>query len=389
MAFRIAIAAVGRVGRIYVDDVLVKTEPASGAPREKKLGQHRALPTRQGVLSLALRGRSTALLNIGVRLESDKEGATSQAFATDVQTAEEENGLRFTGKMLHPADLREIDFEGRVEAVQGGTAVYYLFKPEVLRQVDRVTIVATLPKADGVGGIPERPKDGASRLTFPAEEGDAILEYSDLATIRTRKAEGRLRVAQSFAADSSGTEELAFGFKVREAGAGGGSLDPAADAVEARKRGQLGTALSILRGLVKTVKEAQVKERMEAEIRGLEEGERRDWVDVQSQVFHARLTRRPEHLTRAQSVLDRYLGAWAGEGTEGKAKQLREEMQKELAGAAEGESERPRRIFEGAKKCAESGKKALAEVMLQTLISRYPQSDVIPEAQQFLKGLGQ
>jgi hypothetical protein len=387
-AFRLALAVVGRIGRIYFDDVLVKVEGGAAAPREKKLGNSRVTSSRQGVAAITLRGKAV-ISNIGVRLENDKEGMTSQAFAADVQTTEEESALRFTGKMLHPSDLREIEFEGAIEAVQGGTVVYYKFKPEALRQVDRVTIVMTLPR-ESIQGVPERAEDGTSRIAFSTEEGDVAIEYpADLAKIRLRKTEGRIRVAQSFAVDTSGTDELGFGLKIRDAGSASGSNDPAGDAGEARKRGRLGQALSILKGLVKSVKEVQAREKMETDIRGLEETEKRDWADVQAQVFQARLTRRADQVSRANSAVNRFLEAWAGEGTESKANALRTEMEKELAHSTEGEAERPRRILERAKKSSEGGRKALAQAMLRVLVERYPQSDAAPEAEQLLKTLGQ
>jgi hypothetical protein len=84
-----------------------------------------------------------------------------------------------------------------------------------------------------------------------------------------------------------------------------------------------------------------------------------------------------------------FLKQWAGEGTEGKAKILLAELDKELASAPAGETERPHRIFERAKKCVEGGKRALAQTLLQTLVARYPSSDVTSEAQQLLKSLSE
>jgi hypothetical protein len=385
-AFRVALSAVGRAGRIYFDDVVVKMEPG-GAPREKKLGTSRVTASRQGVASIALRNKAV-ISNIGVRLENDKEGVSSQAFATDVQTSEDETSLKFTGKMLHPSDLREIEFEGRIEAVQGGTAVYYLFKPENLRQVDRVTIVMTLPRE--AVQIPERAEEGTGRISFATDDGDVAIEYPlDLAKIRTRKMEGRIRVAQSFAVDTSGTDELGFGLKIRDAGAAGGSANPVVEAEEFRRKGKLGQALSSFKGHVKSVKENQAREKMETDIRVLEETEKRDWADVQARVFQARLTRRADQVSAAHAAVTRFLEAWAGEGTESKANALRSEMDKELANSPEGEGDRPHRILDRAKRLNDSGKKAIVQVMLRVLLERYPQSDAAPEADQMLKTLGQ
>jgi hypothetical protein len=200
--------------------------------------------------------------------------------------------------------------------------------------------------------------------------------------------EGRMRVAQSFAVDTSGTDELGFGLKIRDAGAAGGSANPAHDAEEFRRKSKLGQALAAFKGLVKSVKENQAREKMEADIRVLEETEKRDWADVQARVFQARLTRRAEQVSAAHGTVSRFLETWAGEGTEAKANALRSEMDKELANSPDGEGDRPHRILDRAKKLNDSGKKAIVQVMLRVLLERYPQSDAAPEADQMLKTLG-
>jgi hypothetical protein len=266
--------------------------------------------------------------------------------------------------------------------------VYYVFKPEALRQIDRVTIAMTVPR-DTIQG-PERPEDPASRISFSAGEGDVLVEYPrDMAKIRTKKLEGRLRLAQSFAVDPSASDDLAFGLKIRDASAGAGSADPARDAEDARRKGRLGQALTLLQGLVKTMREPKTKDAMENEIRSLEETERRDWADAQARAFQARLTRRADQVSQAQGTLDRYLETWSGEGREAKANQLRSDLEKDLKGEADTDQDRPKRILERAKKWAELGKRSLAQTMLQTLVAKYPRSEVIAEAQELLRKVGQ
>jgi hypothetical protein len=140
---------------------------------------------------------------------------------------------------------------------------------------------------------------------------------------------------------------------------------------------------------VKSVREPKAKDAMENDIRSLEETERRDWADAQAQAFQARLTRRPDQVALANGGIDRYLETWSGEGREGKANQLRSDLQKDLVATADTDQDRPKRILERAKKWAELGKHALAQSMLQALVAKYPRSEVIPEAQELLRKVGQ
>jgi len=126
---------------------------------------------------------------------------------------------------------------------------------------------------------------------------------------------------------------------------------------------------------------------MEIDIRNLEIQERREWVEAQALTFQARISRRGQLAADALKALDGYLKRWAGEGTEGKADTLRRDLEKELAQTPPAEAERPRRIFDRAKKLAEAGRRALAQSLLQTLVVRYPSSDVASDAQTLLKSL--
>jgi outer membrane protein assembly factor BamD (BamD/ComL family) len=53
------------------------------------------------------------------------------------------------------------------------------------------------------------------------------------------------------------------------------------------------------------------------------------------------------------------------------------------------EAERPKRLVDRAKKLLDGGKRSIAQMILQTVVSRYPASEVVPEAQQLLKSLSE
>ena len=384
-AFRFSLAVLGRSGRVFFDDVSLKTQPGAPAGPEKKIGKaHKAAWAKSGVLQIDLRGGRRTLTNVGIRLESEKDGGTPQAFSTDVAMTSEEGGLIFKGRMFNPVDLRELPFEARIGEYEDTTNVVYQFAGDSLKQVDRVTIVLTLPRVDGPPrGIPEN-GDPTSRITCGSEDGDFAIEYGDPAVVKVRNVDGRFRVTQTWKVDPT-TEDPAFAFRIRERGST--PLDPQAALSELRQARKYGEAVGLARDQVKRIKEIPVREKMEGEVRQLEEMERRDWAECQAQSFLAIMSRRADLRDKAVEFIDRFLKQWAGEGTEGKAQTLLQALDKELKAAAAGDAERPQRIFERAKKCIETGKRAIAQALLQTIISRYPSSEVTPEAQKLLKTL--
>jgi len=390
-AFRFSLAILGRSGRVFFDDVSVKTQPGAPAPTDKKIGPHHKVAyTRAGVLQVELRGGRRSLTNVALRLESEREGSSPQSLASDVTATPDEAGLGFEGKMSNPLDLREVVFEERVWLEEGLTNIGYRFRGDSLKQVDRVTIALTLPRVDGPPrGIPEG-GEPTSGIVCGSEDGDFAIEYIDPgpATVKFRNVDGRIRLFQTWKVDPQ-AEDPSFTFRIKESGGGSGPVDFWGAMAEAKTQKKFGEAAAMAREQVKKVREAAVKERIDGEIRALQESERRDWAEAQALVFQARISRRPELVDKARDALMTFLKQWAGEGAEGKAKSLMAELEKELASVSAGEAERPRRIFDRAKKCVETGKRALAQTLLQTLVARYPSSDVTSEAQQLLKTLSE
>jgi len=383
-AFRFGLAVVGRGGRVYFDDIHVKAQAGAPAGPEQKIGpHHKAAWTRTGVLQLDLGGGRRTLSNISVRLESDKEGGTPQACASDVVATTEESGATFKGRLVNPLDFRELPFEERVGQVDGFTNVQYSFPGEALKQVDHVSIVLTLPRVDGPPRGLSESGEPISRIVCGAEGGDFAIEYSEPARVKHRTVDGRIRVTQTWTVD---VDNPVFVFRIRDSGERG--PDPLEEIVKLAKRGKFGESLSLERDEAKKVRDAGVRERLEADIKHLETQERREWVEAQALTFQARISRRAQLATEALRALDAYLKRWSGEGSEGKAETLRRDLEQELAKTPPSEAERPRRIFDRAKQLVEGGRRALALSLLQTLVARYPSSEVAPEAQTLLKTLG-
>jgi hypothetical protein len=387
-ALRFSLAALGRSGKVYFDDVSLKHRPAGGASSggDRRIGSARVLHTRQGILQIELRGGRRVVSNILARLENEKEGITPQSYSTEASAQADEAGVLLQGRIPSPTDLRDLLFEERIAVVEGNTVATWQFRGDALKQVDRFSLVLTLPKVDGVRGLPEG--DGVtSRVTCAGEDGDFAIEYLDPARVKSRSVDGRIRLVQTWRIDGQ-QEDPVFGIRIREAGgSAGGPLDPLQKIEQLRKDRRFGEAAAFLRDRAPKTKEPPVREKMESELRQLEDAEKREWAELQAQAFRARLSRQAQLVSRALDSIDQFLRQWEGEGGEAKAETLKQELQKDLASTPDPASERARRILDRAKQSAQGGRRTLAQVLVQTLIARYPSSEAAKEAQALLKSL--
>ncbi len=383
-AFRVALAAVGRSGRLAFDDVSVRLKPQGAAGREHRLGTYRVAPARDGTLRIETRGRRS-LVNFHARLESNREGSMPQSCARDVAAKVEPEWLGFKGKMVSPVDFKEIDFEELVAHKGDELKVIYVFPGGGLRQVDRLTLAFVVPRVDRLQGLPEAGDKMTNRISFRSEEGEVVVEYSDPVRVRVEQARGGLRVVQSFAVDPSEANPD-FWLVIREAALG--YTDPLREAAAERIRKRFGVALEVLQREMKKAKDPVLRDRIEGDIRQLEEVERREWAEAQSAAFQAILSRRVDLATTALEALDRYQAGW-GEAFASKAEPVREKAREVLAGAAAEEAARHKLILDRAKQHAAGGRKTLAGSMTRALLARHPGSAAAEEAKEFLKGLSE
>lgn len=384
-AFRLALAAVGRSGRVAFDDVSLRLKPPGAAGREYRLGSHRVAPARDGTLRIETRGRRS-LVNFHARIESTREGAIPQSVARGVSVTSEPDRLVFKGRMMGPGDFREIEFEELVAHKDGETVVQYRFPGGGLRQADRVSLVFTALRVDRIQGVPEGGDKTANRISFRSEDGEVVVEYSDPVRIRVEQARGGLRLVQSFAVDPSDPDDL-FALKIREAAIGGGNPVQKAKSLMIAKR--FGEALGLLREEIGKTKDPALRDQIEGEIRRLEETERGEWAEVQVAAFQATLSRRTDLFEAAMEALDGYLQRWTGEAFSAKAEAVREKCRESQAAAASAEAARQKLVLERAKQYAAEGRRTLAASLARLLAARPPGGAAVDEAREFLKTLSE
>jgi hypothetical protein len=146
--------------------------------------------------------------------------------------------------MFNPLDFRELPFEARIGEYEEATNVVYQFTGDTLKQVDRVTIVMTLPRVDGPPRGNYENGDPVGRITCGSEDGDFAIEVIDPAVVKVRNIDGRFRVTQTWKS-TRGAEDPAFGFRIRERGSQ--PLDPQAALGDLRQSRKYGEAISLAR----------------------------------------------------------------------------------------------------------------------------------------------
>ena len=343
-------------------------------------------PARDGTLRLETRGRRS-LVNFHARLESLREGVLPQSCARNVALVRSAEHFLLKGKMIGPADFKEIDFEEVVVHKDGQTAIKYLFPGNPLQQVDRFVLVFTALKVDRVLGLPETPERAVDRISFRSEEGEVVVEYSEPAQVRVEPVRGGLRVIQSFAVEPGETDAM-FALMVREA-AFGTEGDVFERVAKLRRQRKFGAALAQLSEELPKTKDPAVRERIENDLRQFLEMERGEWAEVLASVSQAVLSAGAEAAVAAMGTLDRYQEIWEGEAFAAKVQAQREKLREVLAAAASEEAARHKLILERARQRAAGGRKALAALMIRTLLGRHPGSAVADEAREFLKGLSE
>ena len=384
-AFRVGLAAVGPGGRVLFDNIRVTLEGGAGSGRTRAVGNHRVSSTRQGILQIVMSGRRT-LLNAHVRLESEADGVVSQAFAAEVEKSFKEDEITFTGRLMDPADPgAEIAFVERVQKADDGSSVVWTFPGDGLRAIDRVTLVVTLPPVDSIFDLPE-PGQGTTEIICASGDGDFMIDYTGEVFLRTEKIGGRTRLTQTFPV--SGGQDLEFGFRVRPTT---NRKEPPATRAKKLVRDQnYARALEAYRQAQEQAKTARERTEFGREIRQLEDGEGRDWMKAVSAHIIWALSGSAEEETRARRAMDGYLKYWGdGKAFREKADRLVERTAEERAAAPSAEVERPRRVLVRAKAAAAAGQPAMAQVMLDALLKRWPESDAVKEAEELLQTLRQ
>ena len=390
-AFSVALCAIGHSGSINFDEARIYARDSGGtAPKEAAFAPFNISFSPSGAFTVVTENK-TVLANVQIALDSDQHGRTTQALAEGVTITPEEKAVRITGKLASPVDLKTVPFEVVILAGDGEVRIGVESSGEGMRQVERMLLLATTPRADVVSGLPSPNEPGTPRVTILSEGTDTVLEYVDLMKVSSESAgRGAKRLVHTVPTDPS-AGKAAMGLTVRRGGGGGPKGDPLKDALRAeRDRKSPGEALRILNDALKTVREPAVREQILAEIKRLDLREKSDWNDVESKYFLAWISRRSDLCNAALDEIAGYQRRWSGEAFGPKAQKLRTEIEDFVAkiqGA--NEEDRARRILDQAKAYREKGQRSMARTLCELIRDRFVATKAKDEALEMLKLLDQ
>ncbi|MBI2931301.1 MAG: FHA domain-containing protein [Planctomycetes bacterium] len=385
-AFYVAVCAIGRAGRILVDDARVVPQPGRPATREKIFGAFAVDVAPSGVFQVVTQGRRI-LANVHVALASEKEGVSAQTMVPEAGVACEEGRIVVNGRLPSPVDLRPVEFEQQIVSDGDGIVVAYTFPEEALKAIEGIQVVATIPKPERVTGLPASGESATPRVTVRAEGVDVVIEYADPTAVLGSREQGAQKLVQIFPIRRA-TGRATVGFKLRGAGAAGvDATDPLKAAQDLISRRQdFAAALGILREHGRALRDPETRRRALEELERLEERERRDWEEVEAACFRARIGGRPDVIEAARGRVGVYERHWNAGDMAAKAQAAREELDRLAAESATRNGEkRSRELLERAKAYAQAGERTLAAAVCETLLERYGQTEAAREAAEILK----
>lgn len=367
--FRVALAVLGRGGVIQFDDVRVAGK-SSGAPRESvAAGAFEAHFSRGGAVSL-FRGSRPVLTGLHFRLESDREGATSQLHHP-ATVAREGDRIIVKGQVLHPVTLAPLSYEMSAYFTKEEIGIGFEFKGPDLARTNRVVLVGALP-----GAKLRLAPEPTTQIEFESGEEYQIAYLNQ--PIRAEIREGG-RFVQTFpVAEPEG--KFAAAFRLRCLAARAARKNPL-EAAREMERDRPSKALEILRAAQSdpALDESTARE-IAGTIQRLEQRETETWRALEARILVAELT--GVALDAASADLDRYDREWAGEPFASKSAALRKRLS---ATASEGPvPDRGRMLLERARQYLDEGRRALAESLLAGIAAAYPNSEAGEEARKML-----
>ncbi len=385
--FVVSLCAIGRSGRVLFDDARVALNSGPEAARESTMGPFGVTVGPTGALAIQLQGKCV-LSNVQLALASDKEGVSTQAVVTKLETKRTDTTIQISGKLVSPIDLRDVDFEQHVALRDDNLFIAYTVPTDQIKQVETLNVLATLPRAERISGVPNAGDPGTMLVVARSEGVDVGIDYVDPTRVSLLRERGGQKLTQIFAIDRSEAKTTVV-IKLRAGAASlGAGDDPIAAAQKERERGGYAGALSLLKQYIGRVREPDKRKKMADEIRKLEDEERTDWMDVQAAGFRAQISRRAEQIEMAMSRVSGYQRKWSGDPYLGKVQPVREELERlSTEAAGERDAERAKRLLERAKAYAQSGRRTLAAEVCEMLLVGYGQTPAAKEAQEILKSL--
>lgn len=381
-AFIPGFCAVGRSGRIYVDQVRVRRLEGAAVSRTLEVGGFQVTAGSSGAFNVNA-GNRRVLSGAQIGVISDKEGHLPQSVSSGTTcTAEpEKNRLVAAGRLFSPVDLRTLDFEQEIEGPAGSVVAGYKIEGDFLKQLDRVAFSFVVPRGEIVGDV-SKP---VSRVVLRGEGGDFSVDIvaNQLAMVTSEALAGARRIVLSIPLDR-GSATFGGAFQIRSGS--GGVSDPVELGRKAEAEGRMTEARSWFRQALDQAREPERQERIRAELKRIDQAEVGEWNGVQSAAFRARLMRQKSLFDQALQLAETYERRWSNAKYSAAAKAEREKLATEAGGAvADRESERALRLLQEARDCIDGGRKTVAAEILRVIQEQYPATESAAKAAELLK----
>ncbi len=367
-AFRVGVTAIGRGGRLYIDDLrLVAGGEGTSAKPVSVNGTWDIQISDRGAISIS-RGKSL-LHNVHLRLENEREGYSSQEFLP-AEFNKDAGSVRISGEILHPITFESVPYKVHLQTNSGQLWVVYEFQHDDLRQVDRIVLLSSFPR-----GVTPSSSSGSSRFfEFSVRNNQFALRYPDQIQ-KIHRMEGGIRQEFSVTRGEKGSTKVGFALLPI------GKEDHLKAALK-KERDYPGEALEILRGAERRMALSQQDaDRVSKKVSQLLKREAREWEKVQSATYSAESLALSELVKDAELKLTAYRRRWGVGEFEVKSSQMETLLSSIKVEDQDGAS----RGLSQARSYYEAGSSSLAEEILLALLDQFPGSPALEDVQELLQ----
>lgn len=394
---RLSVVAVGDAGRVQVDDLGVEeTKLGAESPREESAGSVTVWWGGDGRWTLRA-GNTTLLANAGVSWSSG-DVVIDQTLARDVRGANGDKGASW--KLAHPFSQRWEPFAVELRLEEGSAQMAFRLPARTARGLDALTL--DLPIPGEVSGFSLRQSGGEKKKSGEFEEdaveallvnrgGDPFaLVFTAPVAVRVERAGPDTLVHLGF--PGKRLDELKeFALSVVTGPAAAQALDRGpslASGEAAEKRGEIGRALQIYRGIAANPKAGSEMQTAADRVSTIESRAAAELEENRRRMQEAEELESDELCRAVERACGRIAAEYEGTDFAAQAARLKEENVTVAKSIAERRrSEEANRLLTQARGYAGDGQPEIARALFTSVVSRFPDTDWARDARTELQGL--
>jgi pSer/pThr/pTyr-binding forkhead associated (FHA) protein len=378
-SFRFGVTALGGVGKISIDDILLENRFPFDPVSPYRLGEYSIAFSGQAVQSSATWRTLPVMVGVQLILRKSKEEAIPAIFVEPPKIeARGEKSLTVSGKVIGPVGGGLLDLTREMTYENGTLSVDETFVCPMGQAFEELEIVSDFPAAKSLPGGGE-----TQVVNIRMGSHEFAIEYPERA--RLEKLPGRNRLKQSFRVER---ERAVVAWRVREMST---TLDFTIqklnnDVKNLRRHEKWGAVRDGYRELNRILRDPEEIARNQKEIEAITEKEARHWEKVRREATVAILSGREELAKSAAQSIHEFLNQFDNPSDAAEVERLRTEVLAVASGRKDSTG-RLRRMLDLARHLKTAGKSSLARGVCEAVIGFSESGELQREARELLESL--